>query len=508
VRLSHLKSVFDMNRAVVLSLLLFVGCESPFKTEPTDDELFAVDHNYNGDKVYFPTPISIEWSNITIKQFKEFLVERSGTYGDSVVWEEIAHIEDSLQTTYVDTIDDDITYQYRVRIVDQNDQFIHALSAPLNVPNVSSLKVPNHYTDPQAAFDSNIIDDGDTIKIYPGLFRGQFQFLDKDVTIKSVTVPEITLLGGIDEMGSVVEINSGKIQGLTIIGGEALYGGGVWAKGDAVIEDCIIRNNRAKVDPNASIQIYPNGMGGGVYLQDNTTMIDSRVTSNFSNRQGGGVLTDGNNAIIRCKIDKNNIYATGPGVTFDCAGINQAAGTLIMRNCIIRKNETQGVGGGIGVEAYAEIYNCIFNKNRGAEGGGGIFISADGDAKIVNCVLYKNKSSLSSGGWWGGSPYSGSIVRLGNMSAINTIVWGNIGGDDSRLYPQNSIYTNADEFLFVSGEGNMNENPLFENAARGNFHLETASPCINTGHPDDVYNDINGTRNDMGIYGGPYGDDW
>ncbi len=497
-----------MNRSLALFLMIFIGCESPFKTEPTDDEVFAVDHNYNGDKVYFPTPIEIEWSNITIKQFKEFLVERSSAYGDSVVWEEIAHIQDSLKTSYVDTIDDDITYQYRVRIVDQNDQFIHALSAPLYVPNVSSLKVPNHYTDPQAAFDSNIIDDGDTINIYPGLFRGHFQFLDKDVTIKSVTIPEITLLGGLDEMGSVVEINKGKIQGLTIIGGEALFGGGVWAKGDAVIEDCIIRNNRAIVDPAANIQIYPNGMGGGVYMQDNAIMIDSRVTNNFSNRNGGGVLTDGDNQIIRCKIDKNKIYATGPGVIYDCAGINQAEGTLIMRNSIIRRNETQGFGGGIGVDSYAEIYNCVFYKNKGSTGGGGALISSGADAKIINCVFYNNKSSLTSGGWWGGSDYSGSIVRLGTMSIINTIAWNNVGGDDSRLYPQNSTYTNTDEFLFVSGDGNINEDPLFEDASRGNVRLSSGSPCINAGHPSDIYNDVNGSRNDMGIYGGQYGDDW
>jgi hypothetical protein len=135
-------------------------------------------------------------------------------------------------------------------------------------------------------------------------------------------------------------------------------------------------------------------------------------------------------------------------------------------------------------------------------------ISSGADAKIINCVFYNNKSSLTSGGWWGGSDYSGSIVRLGTMSIINTIAWNNVGGDDSRLYPQNSTYTNTDEFLFVSGDGNINEDPLFEDASRGNVRLSSGSPCINAGHPSDIYNDVNGSRNDMGIYGGQYGDDW
>ena len=36
------------------------------------------------------------------------------------------------------------------------------------------------------------------------------------------------------------------------------------------------------------------------------------------------------------------------------------------------------------------------------------------------------------------------------------------------------------------------------------YHLLPSSPCIDTGNPDPVYNDHDGTRNDMGIYGGPY----
>lgn len=139
-----------------LILLFTLSCESPFATKPTDGDIFEVSHDFNGERIYHPTSVAIEWSNITIKKFKEFLVERSSTYGDSTVWKEIAHLQDSLQIVYVDTIDDDITYQYRVRITDQDDQFIHALSEPFTVPKVSSLNVPTHYESPQEAFDSKL----------------------------------------------------------------------------------------------------------------------------------------------------------------------------------------------------------------------------------------------------------------------------------------------------------------------------------------------------------------
>ena len=40
---------------------------------------------------------------------------------------------------------------------------------------------------------------------------------------------------------------------------------------------------------------------------------------------------------------------------------------------------------------------------------------------------------------------------------------------------------------------------------RSDFTLRTSSPAIDAGDPDAAYNDIDGTRNDMGGYGGPDG---
>jgi len=42
--------------------------------------------------------------------------------------------------------------------------------------------------------------------------------------------------------------------------------------------------------------------------------------------------------------------------------------------------------------------------------------------------------------------------------------------------------------------------------ANEDFHLRPDSPCINTGHPGDEYQNNNGSQNDMGAYGGPYGE--
>jgi hypothetical protein len=83
--------------------------------------------------------------------------------------------------------------------------------------------------------------------------------------------------------------------------------------------------------------------------------------------------------------------------------------------------------------------------------------------------------------------------------------------DGFRNYVYETVGTNA-----VYGS------PLFVDSLNNNYHLQALSPCIDSGHPDQEYNDppdpnksgyalypAQGTpRNDMGAYGGPYATSW
>jgi len=70
-------------------------------------------------------------------------------------------------------------------------------------------------------------------------------------------------------------------------------------------------------------------------------------------------------------------------------------------------------------------------------------------------------------------------------SAEYTVNYSDIG---DQLYP---------------GAGNISQDPLFIDPARPIHGIQSSSPCRNGGDPNSIYNDLDGTRNDMGFTGGP-----
>ncbi|GAB4273433.1 MAG: hypothetical protein Kow0092_28770 [Deferrisomatales bacterium] len=70
-------------------------------------------------------------------------------------------------------------------------------------------------------------------------------------------------------------------------------------------------------------------------------------------------------------------------------------------------------------------------------------------------------------------------------------VWGN--GDD---------YNSQSGGVAAPGPGDISADPMFADAGSGDYHLSEGSPCIDAGDPNPAYDDLDGTRNDMGAYGG------
>jgi hypothetical protein len=177
--------------------------------------------------------------------------------------------------------------------------------------------------------------------------------------------------------------------------------------------------------------------------------------------------------------------------------------------------------------------NGTFSATISGDGGG---VTMGRGGTLNNCILFGNVAS--NGKWVGGDPGSGigdpskgqgggvfcsasittidqglfrSVGASFQGAVYNSIVWGNIAGTGSNTFSSgvgNNIYQNTCSDSALSGVGNIGANPIFIDAANGNFQLQSNSPCINWGNNSVVSNttDLAGNPRivegvvDMGAY--------
>ena len=156
-------------------------------------------------------------------------------------------------------------------------------------------------------------------------------------------------------------------------------------------------------------------------------------------------------------------------------------GTL--RKCIIRDNTAGNFGGGA---VLARLDHCVIKGNTAPEGSGGGAFYCD----LSNCLVFRNSAVHGGGVWSGGhfvanctiadntaSTTGGGIISAGYVT--NSIVWGN----SAPSYP--NIY-GCDEWRLCSpvvdpGRGSITSDPMFVDAANGDYRLRIGSPCIDAG---------------------------
>ena len=283
------------------------------------------------------------------------------------------------------------------------------------------------------------------------------------------------------------------------------------------------------------------GYGGGGMFNDNSRPILNNCTFNNNSAQirGGAMYNNESNPMLTSCTFNGNMAINWDGggifgldgalVLADCQFIGNIAGdwggaicvsecSLTFNNCDIINNTAGSAGGGFYLDwSEMTLTNCVIAGNTTTGVGGGVY--SDGTtSELTNCTFASNSADYGSAfacdtWWWA------STVQLSNC-----ILWDSpdeIWNNDNSAF--NINYSN----VMVAGEpwagiGNINTDPLFADAAGGDYHLKSetgrwdpntqswvqddvTSPCIDAGDPNASVGSEpqpNGGVINMGAYGG------
>ncbi|MFC2150305.1 right-handed parallel beta-helix repeat-containing protein [Calditrichota bacterium] len=191
------------------------------------------------------------------------------------------------------------------------------------------------------------------------------------------------------------------------------------------------------------------------------------------------------------------------------ASIIDAFGESSIKECIFRDNVQYGAAYAAGLSLSLlesiEITNCLFTNNSGNLGGAIAMNNCD-NAIINNCTFYGNTANDTCA--------SNIFVKNSSLELKNSIIWASqiptlqfhfTNGDTHRVSIDHSDINAGEDgieiwgeaYVYMWGDGNIDEDPLFVDADEGDYRLSGDSPCIDAGDPDSPP-DPDGTIADMG----------
>ena len=300
------------------------------------------------------------------------------------------------------------------------------------------------------------------------------------------------------------------------------YRGILLEYGDCTISECYITKN--------NIQGRSDAAGIFCAQSSNAKIYNSIITNNK-----------------RTGIDTylSNPHIEGNTIAFNETGISSGwISSPTIYNNIIYENTKDGIDLGTNVLPYSETNVKVIKNIIKMNGGNGIKLkynivkadimnniifnnkgngisATDNDYKLripelifINNTIYNNTTGIDLG-----------FIYTSSTSLINNIIFNNKIGINSNepnfiYFGYNNLHGNEKSyegffpdstgiFIFKNNNGNncdkyhnISVPADFVNPDLQNFRLQFGSPCINSGSESILYNDKDGSVNDMGAYGG------
>jgi hypothetical protein len=258
------------------------------------------------------------------------------------------------------------------------------------------------------------------------------------------------------------------LDGFTITGGNA-NGSGIYERGGGMYnsEGAPTLNNLIFLDNQAV-----DGGGMANYWGSNPILSNIAFMGNTAIDRGGGM---------------HNFYSSPvlTGVTFSAntadlgGGIENAFSNPILTNVIFSSNIAHTYSGGMhNFDSDSELTNVVFYNNEAGDYGGAMHIAGGAYITDIVNVTFSNNHAGSGGGI--------SIGGSTTANITNAILWGNAAAaQGDQIYKPDVGTTVNVSYSIVedgyTGTGNLNLNPSFIDADRGNLRLLPTSPAIDAG---------------------------
>ncbi|MBN1672357.1 MAG: chitobiase/beta-hexosaminidase C-terminal domain-containing protein, partial [Kiritimatiellae bacterium] len=316
---------------------------------------------------------------------------------------------------------------------------------------------------------------------------GGFDGTETALAERDWTAHETILDGSLT--GTVVTV-TGAVSRLSRIDGFTIRNGtqGIVASedGSPVIRNNLIAGNGNAEASGGGISIYgwcrpliehntivsnTARYGGGVYTSYGDSEIYSNTIAwNVAVEHGGGISSHGR--VVGNRIVGNVSWRNGGGI--------EGQSPEILNN-VIADNVASNYGGGLyfdyGEFLYGQVANNIITSNRALQGGA-MYDYHTTLFAMNNTVLW-NTASNDAGFYFGRDWVSWMYT---NVWANNIFAWNDSTepSADRKFFLNNCIWSNAN-FVPAEGAGYIQQDPLFVDAAGGDFHLRTNSPCRDAG---------------------------
>ncbi len=321
----------------------------------------------------------------------------------------------------------------------------------------------------------------------------------------------------VDGQSLVVDssITASNAAGITLHGASAAATGNLLenTNGDAITvaaETSMIRGNT--VD---------NSDGTGVVVPDGTAVYI--LENDISEAEFGIEFYTEGGSIAAAWVYDNDVlesYQAGVAVMSDLGdlfmGHNRITGggsrgiwlqdpdlAAMVHDNVVADNEVLGVSIGMAAEGFVESSDVTLKRNLiYGNLSQGVTIQ-DSDAVLVNNTIFGNGDYGIYHATTAEEPaffptFKNNIV----VGHAETGVWTDYATCDLTY---SLLFDNAVHADVCTGADGvvLDEDPLFLDLASGDFALQVGSPAMDSGDPDPMYDDADGSANDMGAFGGP-----